>query len=111
MRKESHIRATEKNLELPPAEQVEPWDMMYLIDYREILTQNQQLWINRFAKQYTKPGEEEKSGSWKARSSWVVDLNDIRNDVNHGRGISDEAFAVLIDLRSWLIRGEVDNEL
>ncbi|HEV2975949.1 MAG TPA: hypothetical protein VGX69_13300 [Solirubrobacteraceae bacterium] len=85
--------------------------MMYLIEYRDILTQNHQLWRKRFEKQYTKPGYEEKTGGWKACSSWIVDLNEIRNDVNHSRGISEDAYAVLIDLRSWLLLGEIDNEL
>ena len=73
--------------------------MMYLIEYREILTQNNQLWVKRFEKRYTKPGDEHKSGGWKARSSWMTVLNGIRNEVNHARGISEEAFAFLIELR------------
>jgi DNA sulfur modification protein DndB len=111
LRREIALRATEKNLDLPSNEHVKPWDMMYLIEYRDILSQNHELWIKRFEKQYTKPGYEEKTGGWKARSSWIVDLNEIRNDVNHSRGISEEAFALLIDLRSWLLLGEIDNEL
>ena len=85
--------------------------MMYLIEYSEILVQNHELWTKRFEKRYTKPGEENKSGGWKARSSWMTDLNDIRNDVNHGRPISEEAFALLVDLRSWLLLDDVDNDL
>ncbi len=104
-------RATEKNLDLPPNEQVKHWDMMYLIEYREILTQNHQLWIKRFEKRYTKPGDEGKPGGWKARSSWIGGLNEIRNSVSHSRGITEDAFALLVDLRSWLLLSEVDNEL
>lgn len=111
VRSEIAHRATERNLDLPPAEHVKPWDMMYLIEYRDILTQNNQLWIKRFEKRYTQPGDEAKAGGWKARSSWIVELNDIRNDVNHSRGINEEAFARLIDLRSWLLLGDIDNEL
>jgi DNA sulfur modification protein DndB len=111
VRSEIAHRATDKNLPLPANEHIKPWDMMYLIEYREILTQNHQLWIKRFEKQYTKPGDEEKSGGWKERSSWIVELNRIRNDVNHLRGIREEAFAFLFELRSWLLLGEVDNEL
>jgi DNA sulfur modification protein DndB len=104
-------RATEKNLERDPNQQVENWDMMYLIEYRDILTQNNQLWVKRFEKRYTKPGDETKSGGWKPRSAWIVNLNDVRNDVNHGRGISEEAFALLVEVRSWLLAGEIDNDL
>jgi DNA sulfur modification protein DndB len=111
IRRETAHRAADKNLDLPPHEQVESWDMMYLIDYREILTQDNQLWIKRFEKRYTKPGDETKRGGWKARSSWMTDLNDIRNDVNHARGIGEDAFAFLIELRSWLLLGEIDNDL
>lgn len=104
-------RATEMNLDLPASEQVRPWDMMYLIQYREVVAQNHDLWVRRFEKRYTKPGDENKSGGWKARSSWIVDLNEVRNDVSHTRPISEEAFALLIDLRSWLLRNEIDNDL
>jgi DNA sulfur modification protein DndB len=111
VRSESAHRATEKNLDLPPAEHVAAWDMMYLIEYREILTQNNALWVKRFEKRYTKPGDEDKPGGWKQRSSWLVELNDIRNNVNHGRGISEEEFAFVAELRSWLLQGELDNDL
>lgn len=111
VRRDITLRAAEKNLDLPSSEHVEPWDMMFLIEYREILTQNHQLWVKRFEKQYTKPGDEDKPGGWKARSSWIVELNDVRNSVSHSRGISEEAFALLVDLRSWLLLGEIDNEL
>ncbi len=111
LRKEIGIRAIEKNVYLPPDEEVDPWDMMYLIDYRDILTQSHELWKKRFEKRYTKPGEEAKTGGWKGRSSWIGELNEIRNDVSHSRGINEEAFALLIELRSWLLQGEIDNDL
>jgi DNA sulfur modification protein DndB len=111
LRKELRIRAIDKNLNLPSNEEVDPWDMMYLIDYRDILTQNYDLWRRRFEKWYTKPGEEAKAGGWKGRSSWIGELNEIRNDVSHSRGIGEEAFALLVELRSWLLQGEIDNEL
>jgi DNA sulfur modification protein DndB len=111
VRKAIHLRAAEKNLDLPPREQVEPWDMMYLIEYSEILTQNHQLWVKRFEKRYTKPRDEEKTGGWRARSSWIAELNEIRNSVSHSRGVSEDGFALLVELRSWLLQGEIDNDL
>lgn len=111
VRRDTAVRAAEKNVDLLSDAQVAPWDMMYLIEYREILTRNHLLWTKRFEKRYTKPGDEQKAGSWKERTSWIVNLNEIRNHVNHARGISDENFAHLIELRSWLLRGEIDNEL
>lgn len=111
VRSDTAHRATEANLDLPADQQREPWDMMYLIEYREIISANNALWVKRFEKRYTKPGEEDKKGGWKARTSWMTDLNEIRNSVNHARGITEEEFAFLVELRSWLIRNEVDNEL
>ncbi len=111
VRRDILVRAAEKNADLPPGEQVEPWDMMYLIQYYEILTQNHERWRNRFEKRYTKPGDEKKTGGWKERSSWIHKLNEIRNSVSHSRRIDEDAFALLVDLRSWLLLGEIDNEL
>lgn len=111
VRRDIAVRAAAKNADLPSNERVESWDMMYLIQYYEILTHNHERWRNRFEKRYTKPGEENKAGSWKERASWVRELNEIRNSVIHSRGINDDAFALLVDLRSWLLLGEVDNEL
>lgn len=111
VRQDIAVRAAAKNADLPSNERVEPWDMMYLIQYHEILTQNHERWRKRFEKQYTKPGDEQKAGGWKERSSWIRELNEIRNSVNHSRGISEDSFAFLVDLRSWLLLGEVDNEL
>ena len=111
VRRDIAVRAAEKNVELPPDEQVAGWDMMYLVQYGDILVYNHRLWTKRFEKRYTKPGDEEKKGGWRARVSWIAELNGIRNDVNHSRGISDEAHAFLIELRSWLLLNEIDNEL
>jgi DNA sulfur modification protein DndB len=111
LRKEIAARAAVKNEELDADTQVTPWDMLYLVEYKDILNQNQQLWIEIFEKRYTKPGDETQGVSWTKRSSWLAELNTIRNDVSHSRPISEEAFAFLADLRSWLLDGEIDNDL
>ncbi len=114
IRTESGHRAVEENAkdDLVPGHEVTPWDMMYLIDYREIMIQNEQLWVAQFKKRYTMPGAEEKSGGRKGQTSWIVQLNDIRNKAAHARGvITEEEFAFLQELKSWLLLGEVDNEL
>ncbi len=85
VRAEIAHRATDKNLELPKSKHVDDWDMMYLIDYRDLLTQNHDLWTRRFEKRYTKPGDENKTCGWKARTSWMVDLNEARNDGRSAR--------------------------
>lgn len=111
LRGEIAHRATAENLELTEGPNREPWDMMYLIEYRDVVCQNNALWTRRFEKRYTRPGDESKKGGWKARSSWMTDLNDIRNSLSHARGITEEQFAFLADLRSWLLLGEIDNDL
>lgn len=111
LRKESAERAAVKNLDLDDDERVEAWDCLYLIDYQTILSQNGDLWRRRFAKRYTRPGEEGLSGSFKKRVAWLNDLNRIRNDTHHGRSVSEDDFAFLVDLRAWLLLGEADNDL
>ncbi len=105
--------AFEKNADLPSDKQLDLWDCMYLIDFEVILTQNNKLWMDRFAKRYTKPGDEGKKGGWKAGASWLVELNTIRNNVAHpnSRGVSDEDYAFLCELRDWLLTGKVDNDI
>lgn len=103
----------EKNADLPPDKQLDLWDCLYLIDYKDIVTQKHELWQNRFEKRYTRPGEENKSGGWQKRASWLVQLNDIRRNVFHQNslGVDDEEYAFLVELRDWLLLGRVDNEL
>jgi DNA sulfur modification protein DndB len=111
LRKESAERAVEKNLDLEAEEELDPWDCLYLIDYKTILGQNGELWRRRFAKRYTRPGDEGLPGSFKKRLSWLNDLNRIRNDTHHGRPIDESDFAFLVELRSWLLRNETTNDL
>lgn len=101
----------EKNVDLPTAEKVTEWDCMYLIDYHDVLAYSNPLWLTRFQKRYTRPGEEQLGGTWKNRLKWIKELNDIRNRVFHAQGIAEDDFAFLIELRDWLLLGEVDNDL
>lgn len=112
VRKASAERAVEKNLDLKPAEQVKPWDMMYIAEYHDVIAAlPHQIWESRFAKRYTRPGDEDLSGTWKNRLKWIKALIPIRNDVSHGRAVSEESFAFLVDLKTWLLDGDRDNEL
>jgi DNA sulfur modification protein DndB len=111
---ESGHRAVEENAkdDLPTGQEVEPWDMMHLIDYREILTQNEQLWESQFKRRYTRPEDADKNTSRKNQTTWFVQLNDIRNKAMHVRGIiTEEEFAFLQELKSWLLLNEIDNDL
>lgn len=103
-------RALEKNLDSTDAdEKTAAWDMMYIVDYFEVLMYNHKTWQEQFEKRYTKPGEEELN--WKKRANWMKRLTPIRNDVSHGRPVSEEDFAFLVELRSWLLTDELDNSL
>lgn len=110
VREETAIQAAKINMDREPGEEVTPWDCMYLIQYREVLTYNDDLWKRLYQKRYTRPGEEGVSGR-KARTEWLVRLNDLRNSTAHEPGISDDDFTFLVDLRSWLLRDEVDNDV
>lgn len=104
--------AATRNLDIDPdAEEVDDWDCLYIVDYRAILTQAHLLWVERFEKQYTKPGDEQLLGGWKARTDWIQRLNDIRNTLAHGGSVDEEAHEFLVTLTTWLIKGQADNDL
>jgi DNA sulfur modification protein DndB len=112
-RKKTGELANEKNLDLLPTKQVTAWDCMYFIDYHNVLAYTHDMWQKHFAKQYTKPGDEQLSGSWKNRLDWVKDLNEIRNRVMHPQtqGVDEDEFELLIELQRWLLLAEIDNDL
>jgi DNA sulfur modification protein DndB len=110
VREETAVQAAKINMDREPGEEVTPWDCMYLIQYREVLMYNDDLWKRLYQKRYTRPGDEGVSGR-KARTDWLVRLNDLRNSTAHERGISDDDFTFLVDLRSWLLRDEIDNDV
>lgn len=101
----------EKNLDLPADEQVDEWDCLYLIDYHKILTMDHDRWIRLFQKRYTPPGDEEQGRSWKKRADWLQRLKDIRNSVMHGGSVKEHEYEFLLELKSWLIDGNRDNDL
>ncbi|TCC50495.1 DGQHR domain-containing protein [Kribbella pittospori] len=103
--------AVEKNADLDADHELEAWDCLYVVDYRAIMTQSQDLWKRLFEKQYTRPGDEDKPGGWRARSDWIQRLNDLRNDVMHERTVTSEDHDFLVTLTTWLIKGQADNDL
>jgi DNA sulfur modification protein DndB len=103
--------AAQKNVELDPDEQVGPWECLHLIDYQTIMVQSQDIWLNLFARQYTRPGDESKSGGWRRRSSWLVELNRIRNENHHTYVVKPTEFEFLVQLTSWLVKGQLENDL
>ena len=99
----------EKNREREDEDEVEPWDCLHLIDYKTILTQKQDLWVELFEKQYTRPGEEGRS--WKNAVNWMVELNRIRNENDHTYVVTEDEYEFLVLLTTWLIKGQTDNSL
>jgi DNA sulfur modification protein DndB len=107
VRKKTADAATDRNLDLGADEQVSAWDMMNLVDYYEVLVANHTLWQSRFAKHYTRPQDEDLS-KWKDCAGWVKELSPIRNNLAHGRGISEQDYALLVEIREWLLNPEPD---
>jgi DNA sulfur modification protein DndB len=103
--------AAERNVDRPIDDQLEPWDCLYIVDYQAIMTLSQNVWKSLFEKRYTRPGDENRPGSWRARSGWLLELNDVRNDVFHGRSVSEEHHGFLVALTAWLIKGQEDNDI
>jgi DNA sulfur modification protein DndB len=91
VRKATADRATLHNLDAEPEDHVTAWD---------------KTWLDRFAKRYTKPSDEELPGTWKKRAAWVKHLIPIRNDVSHGRAVSEDNYAFLVELREWLLNDQ-----
>jgi DNA sulfur modification protein DndB len=111
IRVEAGKLAVEKNADLAASDQLHAWDCLYLVNYREIMTDTNEVWRGLFEKQYTPPGDENKPGGWRGRSDWVHHLNDLRNAVMHERTITAEDHDFLVTLKTWLIEGQADNDL
>jgi DNA sulfur modification protein DndB len=103
--------AAERNVDRPLEGQLQPWDCLYIVDYQAVMTPTQDVWKRLFEKRYTRPGDENKPHGWKARSNWLQELGDVRNDVFHGRSVSEERHSFLVTLTTWLIKGQEDNDL
>lgn len=101
----------EKNRSKDIADEVEDWDCLHLIDYRTIFQKDHAVWSEVFMKQYTRPGEETKPGGWKARSDWLVELNQVRNKVAHGETVTEQEYEFLVSLSTWLVHGQVDADV
>ena len=109
VQQEAVVLAAQKNLDLDPGSEVEAWDCLHLIDYHTIITQNHDLWVRLFEKDYTKPGAE--SGSWKSRATWLQELNGIRNENAHTYSVKTEEYEFLVALTTWLIHRQAENDL
>lgn len=102
------LDALAKNREIEnEADEVDPWDCLMIIAYREIAVKN---WQNIFEKEYTRPGEEKMSGGKEEKTKWMVHLERVRNKVMHSRNVSEDELSFLESLNEWLILKETRNK-
>lgn len=87
--------------------EVEPWDCLTIIAYREIAQKN---WPTIFDKEYTKPGEEKIGGGKEEKTKWMVKLEQIRNKCVHSYYVEPDEFQFLEELNDWLIKKELRNK-
>ena len=89
--------AAKKNLEIEDEEEEkEPWDQLHLINYREIILKN---WQKLFEKPYSKPGV---TGNKDAKTSWLVELNRIRNENFHTYYVTSNELSFIEEIYDWL---------
>jgi DNA sulfur modification protein DndB len=94
--------ATQKNRERDTDDEIHPWSCLHLIDYKEVLSYDNDRWVRLFEMRYTRPGDEKKPGGWKARANWIAELNRIRNENSHVGSVSVEEYEFLVGLGAWL---------
>lgn len=111
VRESSMTMAAQKNVDLPPDKQVGPWDCLYIIDYYTIMTQSQDLWLELFAKRYTLPSTGHPKASWRSRSSWMNELNRIRNQNFHTYTVKPSEYEFLVEVTGWLLREQGEDNL
>jgi DNA sulfur modification protein DndB len=100
----------EKNRERDVDDEVQPWDCLHLIDYQQILQKDFKTWQELFEQQYTRPGEEAKPGGWKAKTSWMSELNRIRNENAHSYSVKESEYNFLVAIHTWLDLSKVGRE-
>jgi len=95
----------EKQYEAGTDEVIDWWDCLFLINYREILLHGGMgLWNEIYDATYTLPSDR-KASSWKAKSDWLVQLNEIRKKVSHDGTVTEEEFGFLQVLHAHLDLG------
>ena len=103
--KEASELAFEKNYSKIEGQQtIEPWGCIFLTNYREIATYGSN-WSKLFEKSYTRPGEDKGNISKDKKTSWIVDLNRIRNIVSHSNSgsVTEDDYKFLKEIWEWLI--------
>lgn len=102
------VDALSKNRELDEDDdQVDAWDCITIIAYREIALKN---WQSIFEKVYTKPGEEKISGGKEEKTKWLVKLERIRNQNFHSYSVTEEELNFLEELHDWIYKKSLRNK-
>jgi DNA sulfur modification protein DndB len=107
---DAYTLAIDKNREKDADDEVEPWDCLHLIDYQKILQHSFATWQELFERQYTRPGDESKPGGWKVRTSWLSDLNRIRNENDHAYSVKESEYDFVVAIHTWLEPGRTTVE-
>ena len=95
--------ASQKNRDIEDEEkEIDPWDCLHIIDYRDIITHNKS-WI---LKEFTRLGDEQLNTEGK--TEWLSKFNKIRNENVHSwKGLEDE-IKFLEEIHNWLTESEID---
>jgi len=98
-------RAAEKQWRAEADVKVDWWDCLYLIELHKVMLHGQQSgWMEMFDRDYTLPSDR-KVSSWRAKSSWMNQLNVIRNKISHNESVSESEYEFLQSLYSWFELG------
>lgn len=91
--------ASQKNREIEDEDkEVDPWDCLHIIDYREIIHHNK----NWMLKDFTRQGDEQLKSEDK--TDWLVKFNKIRNDNVHSWRGTEEEIKFLEEIYIWLTK-------
>jgi DNA sulfur modification protein DndB len=102
------VLAAKKNREIENEDdEVEPWDCINIIAYRSIALKN---WQEIFARDYTKPTEENISGGKDEKTKWMFKLEQLRNQNVHSYFVNEDELKFLEELNDWLIKKELRNK-
>jgi DNA sulfur modification protein DndB len=93
--------AAKKNREIADQkDEKQPWDLMYIINYRDVMTYGPN-WSNHFQKKFTIPGQERLKKEEK--TGWLVRLNTIRNQNAHDHSVSEDDYRFVSAVHEWLV--------
>jgi DNA sulfur modification protein DndB len=103
VQEDSAALAAKKNAERSDDQpHVEPWDQLYLIDLRKIITKDADTWKQLFEERYSREEDLDKQGR-EARTKWLEKLNKIRSQNVHSYVVSEEEHEFVASLKAWLI--------